>query len=70
MQRHFGFTSESGTVMSNIILNVDRNKQPIYKINYHPSDDLEKTDRNFYLMFHDIERLVRIRFITFDSEIR
>lgn len=61
MQRRFGFTSDSGTLMSNIILNFHQHEhKPAYMVNSAElSDDVQKSERNFYCMFHEMERLVR-----------
>ncbi|OAA75990.1 hypothetical protein LEL_05674 [Akanthomyces lecanii RCEF 1005] len=57
IQRHFGFTSESGTVMSNFLLNINEHGNPEHVINQPLSQDYRLSEFNFYCMFYEMERL-------------
>ncbi|KAJ6788376.1 hypothetical protein PWT90_04636 [Aphanocladium album] len=58
VQRYFGFTSESGTLMFNTVLNVHNLElDPVYVGDRDMGQDIKDSERNFYRLFPNVEQL-------------
>ncbi|KAJ3497639.1 hypothetical protein NLG97_g1737 [Lecanicillium saksenae] len=58
LKQHFGFASDSGTFVSNTLLNFhEGGDEAVYVVNSRTTRDIEKSEQNFYLMFRNLERL-------------
>lgn len=58
LQRYFGCTSQSGNVMSGLLLNFDRHGQHVFKANVGLSDKVLSAEEEFARIFRDIETAV------------
>lgn len=58
LQRYFGCTSQSGNVVSSLILNFDDRGQHIFKSNYGLSKKIMSAEEEFSRIFRDIEESV------------
>ncbi|KAF1832326.1 hypothetical protein BDW02DRAFT_640868 [Decorospora gaudefroyi] len=57
MQRHFGCTSDSGNLTSNVVLNFHTNGEYIHRINTGMTQRIMSGEESFSRIFYDIEML-------------
>lgn len=59
LQRYYGCSSQSGNVMSGLILNFDDEGNHIFKANSGLSETIVSAEEQFARIFRDIEASVR-----------
>lgn len=63
MQDYFGCTSQSGNVMSNLVLNFDKSGKYVFEGNAGLPESITSAEKEFALIFRDIEKMVGLKLL-------